>query len=179
MNKATYIIIIVVILVLILGVIIYIFTRKETEEKSEVTDCGITNTLMSTNALKEAENDPVLSCLGKGFNECKKVKAVINDSYRGAVLIEINNTEICNIRMSLGDESQFTREDYKQYANKYIECPVESLKELVTQAGKDSSEITNSGWGFNAYFFLGGLASFSEQAEKAAKSIGCTGSLLE
>ena len=147
---------------------------------SKVEDCGITDGIKDMNSFDDIEHDSVLGCLGEGIINCKEVKAVINEERKGAVLYEVFNGEgNCMLKMSLGDANQISQEDSKRYANKYIQCPVESIKSNIIAMGKTPDQITNVGWGFMSFWEMGSLVFVAESNKVLALEIGCTGTLLD
>lgn len=182
-SSVALIAIIIVLAVLIVGVW-YLQSFKEEKmeesEKEQVRDCGVNDKMNDSGEVNNLEKDSVLTCLGEAIAMCEEARAVFEDSYKGPVLFEVlKDGEECKIKMSLSSAEEIIRETDKKYADKYIECPIEKIKEILEEDMEDPSMATNTGWGLNFYWVIGALALSSDSNKETATELGCTGTFLE
>ena len=172
------VVIIIIVIIVVAGFLYYYF--QEPEEGLGVKDCGTTDNLRNIENMDVLKSDSVLICLGESLMECNEAKAVINNNHKGSVLLEVSKQgDGCDVKMSLGDAEQILGEEDKQFANKYIQCPVGTLKDMIIEFSPDSPEMTSPGWGFNFFMLMGDMAFVSEWKKAEALEYGCSGTLLD
>ncbi|MEA2097553.1 MAG: hypothetical protein U9P70_00520 [Patescibacteria group bacterium] len=182
MKKTFNILSILIIGIVVIGLIgggILFFTFQDDKTDSDIEDdpiaqheCGMSESLDSDIPINQInyETDDTLVCLGNSLlNECKPSKAILDTFNAGKINFEIKNNEDCTVRMEYGGIEQISSIAQKQYANKYIECPLD-IDQLKSQSEQNPSEKPGT-FAFSVYFYIG--------IESMNPNTKCEGTLLE
>jgi len=160
-------------------------------EQSQVKDCGVSKSLASKDAFNKdpeyLEGDDTLVCLGEHIlNDCSKAEAVIKTSSDGPMTLETvkGNEDGCKIKLKYGDAKEIPSEGKKQYANKYITCPISFLKDVgnfqMPEEGSSPEDLPGTYAG-TLYFMMGwATTGYTGELDSGhPKEGGCTGTLVD
>ena len=147
-------------------------TIKTEDELIQQRDCGISESLSKDIPINQIdyETDNALVCLANSLlNDCTQSKAILDTFNAGKINFEIREDNGCIVKMEYGDTSQIPNVEQKQYANKYIECPLD-IDELKSGSTENPTEKPGT-FAFGVYFSIG-IQSMNPNTK-------CTGTVLE
>lgn len=135
---------VIVALVLIIAGVLFFFQKGLT---SGVKDCGVSKIFLSPKdaSQEKLSNDETLKCLGNSILDCEKAKAELETKELGKIGLivkgEGETKNKCRVRMEYGSADQMKSEQYKDYANTYLTCPIDMQQmEGMLSANTDLSK---------------------------------------
>jgi len=189
-GKKLFLVIVIIIVAIIVGIFYYNSQpepevlppeEKEEEKETEIKVCGITNSFSSFDINSSPddyfEKDSVLVCMGQNLiNGCIGSRMMLGDfsDEKNILKVTIVNDSVCKLRIDFPEESSTYDEVERDYAGKYVECPVSEIEKGVSMS-KDRNEYPGS-YMAALMFSIGAIV---DEQEAGISDHGCEGSLLD
>ncbi len=128
--------------------------------------------------------DSVLDCMGLSALACTPAKAFLEDDFFPTNLEITKNQNVCNFKLSYGEESELLDVTGQSLAGQYVMCPLSIVKMVdestKTPVFKMPTKDNSSKYAAEIYFY-GKLGLFMEQGVDKSKilSLGCTGPYID
>lgn len=122
---------VIVALVLIVAGVLLFFQKGGAGPAGSAKDCGVSKIFLNQEDVSQEKmgNDETLKCLGNSILDCEKAEAELETKEIGKIGLTVKGEgeaeNKCRVKMKYGSAEQMGSEQYKNYADTYLTCPID------------------------------------------------------